>query len=57
MVVIDPRRSETAQRADEHFFIRPGTDVYLLGAILNILLSKHPIELPDYYKGYEKIKF
>ncbi|MEQ8712903.1 MAG: molybdopterin-dependent oxidoreductase, partial [Cyclobacteriaceae bacterium] len=55
MIVIDPRRSETAQRADEHFFIRPSTDVYLLGAILNILLSKHPIELPDYYKGYDEL--
>lgn len=55
MVVIDPRRSETAQRADEHFFIRPGTDVYLLGAILKLILSNHPTQLPDYYKGYEEL--
>ena len=30
MVVIDPRRTETAKVADEHHFVRPGTDVYLL---------------------------
>ena len=52
MVVIDPRRSETAQRADEHYFIRPGTDVYLLGGLLRLLLERHPVTLPDYYKGY-----
>jgi hypothetical protein len=30
LVVIDPRRSETAERADAHHFIRPGTDALLL---------------------------
>lgn len=35
VVVIDPRRSETADIATEHHFIRPGTDVLLLMAMLN----------------------
>ena len=30
LVVIDPRRSETADLADEHHFLRPGADVFLL---------------------------
>ena len=32
LVVIDPRRSRTAEEADEHHFIRPGTDALLLFA-------------------------
>jgi anaerobic selenocysteine-containing dehydrogenase len=34
VVVVDPRRSETARIADEHVFIRPGTDaLFLLGLL------------------------
>jgi len=35
VVVIDPRRTETAEVANEHHFIRPATDVLLLLAMLN----------------------
>jgi len=35
VVVIDPRRTETTRRADEHHFIRPATDVYFLLALLH----------------------
>lgn len=35
VVVIDPRRTETADAASEHHFIRPATDVFLLLAMLN----------------------
>jgi anaerobic selenocysteine-containing dehydrogenase len=34
-IVIDPRRTESAEIADEHLFIRPGTDVFLLLALLH----------------------
>ncbi|MGB1088285.1 MAG: molybdopterin-dependent oxidoreductase, partial [Alphaproteobacteria bacterium] len=37
MVVIDPRRTRTANLANQHLFITPGTDAYLLAAILNVL--------------------
>ena len=37
MVVIDPRRTETAKIADAHHFIRPGTDTALLLALLKAL--------------------
>lgn len=38
LVVIDPRKTETAERADEHHFIRPGTDALLLAALVNEVL-------------------
>ena len=37
LVVIDPRRTETAELADRHLFIRPGTDALLLLAVLHAL--------------------
>lgn len=44
VVVIDPRRTETADIASEHHFIRPATDVLLLLAMLNEI----------YLQGYAK---
>ncbi|MCA9940399.1 MAG: molybdopterin-dependent oxidoreductase [Anaerolineales bacterium] len=40
IVVIDPRRSETAARADEHFFARPGSDALLLAAMLHVIFAE-----------------
>ena len=40
MIVIDPRRTETAEMADLHLPLRPGTDAYLLGAILALILRR-----------------
>src|SRR4030095_1970603 len=37
LVVVDPRRTETAQLADQHLFIRPGADVFLLLGVVNAL--------------------
>jgi anaerobic selenocysteine-containing dehydrogenase len=39
LVVVDPRRSRTAERADEHVPIRPGADAFLLFALLNVLAA------------------
>lgn len=40
MIVIDPRRSETAAMADFHLAIRPGTDAWCLGALAAILVQE-----------------
>jgi len=40
MVVIDPRRTETAKQADVHLQLRPGTDAYLLSAMLAIIMRE-----------------
>jgi len=39
LIVIDPRRSETAAMADYHLAIRPGTDAWFLGALAAILVQ------------------
>lgn len=40
IVVIDPRRTETAQAADEHLAIRPGGDVFLLLGLLHTVFDE-----------------
>ncbi|MFI2230719.1 molybdopterin oxidoreductase family protein [Nocardia testacea] len=40
VVVIDPRRTETARLADEHVSVLPGGDPYLLLAILHVLITE-----------------
>src|SRR5947209_8323533 len=40
IVVVDPRRTRTAEEADEHHFIRPGTDALLLMALLHVILAE-----------------
>src|SRR5262245_34768565 len=40
MIVIDPRRTEVADVADLHLQLRPGTDAFLLAAILAIVLRR-----------------
>jgi anaerobic selenocysteine-containing dehydrogenase len=39
VVVVDPRRTETADLADQHLFVRPGTDAFLLMAFVNELFA------------------
>jgi anaerobic selenocysteine-containing dehydrogenase len=40
LVVVDPRRTRTAEAGDEHFFVRPGTDPFLLLGIVHTLLKE-----------------
>lgn len=45
MVVIDPVRTRTAEAADEHLRIRPGSDVLLLAAMVNVLFAEELVDL------------
>jgi anaerobic selenocysteine-containing dehydrogenase len=45
IVVVDPRRTETANVADEHIFIRPGGDVFLLLGIAHTLFAEKLVNL------------
>jgi len=44
IVVIDPRRSETAAVADLHLPVRPGTDIVLFNAMLHVLIAEDLID-------------
>ena len=46
-VVVDPRRSRTAVAADQHIVIRPGTDVFLLLALIHELFAQDLVNLRD----------
>ncbi len=44
-VVVDPRRTKTAEEADEHLAIRPGTDAHFLFGIVNTLINEGLVSL------------
>jgi anaerobic selenocysteine-containing dehydrogenase len=59
LVVIDPRRSETAAHADLHVAVRPGGDAYLLAALLATLIREGIVDeafLAEHTTGYEAVK-
>jgi len=56
VVVIDPRRTETASVADEHHFIRPGADAAFLLALLHQVLADGVPELASYVDGLEQVR-
>lgn len=58
LVVVDPNRTQTAQEADEHLPIRPGTDALLLMALIHVLAREDLINLGrlgPYVAGVETV--
>ena len=45
IIAIDPRRTETAERASEHHFLRPGTDALFLLAMVEALFADGRVSL------------
>jgi anaerobic selenocysteine-containing dehydrogenase len=45
IVVVDPRRTLTADAADQHLAVRPGTDALLLAALANVLFTDGLVRL------------
>jgi anaerobic selenocysteine-containing dehydrogenase len=59
LIVIDPRRSETAEMADIHLVIKPGTDAWCLAALAAILVQEDLVAKPwlaEHATGYEAIE-
>jgi anaerobic selenocysteine-containing dehydrogenase len=59
LVVVDPRRSETAARADEHVFIRPGGDAAFLLGMLHTLFAEERVDLgrlAAFTNGLEEVR-
>ncbi len=56
MVVLDPRRTETAKVADEHHFVRPASDAFVLLAMLHVLFEEDLLDPPEYVEGIESVR-
>jgi anaerobic selenocysteine-containing dehydrogenase len=58
-VVVDPRRTKTADEADEHLAIRPGTDALFLFAIVHVLFADELVDLgavEPYVAGLDEVR-
>ncbi|MFL5903227.1 MAG: molybdopterin-dependent oxidoreductase, partial [Solirubrobacteraceae bacterium] len=55
VVVVDPRRSRTADESDEHLFIRPGTDALFLFALVHVLDAEDLVTPVDHLNGVEEV--
>src|SRR5579872_7091917 len=59
IVVIDPYRTRTAQEADQHHFIRPGTDAFFLFALVHTLFAEGltaPGRLTEHLAGMDQMR-
>jgi anaerobic selenocysteine-containing dehydrogenase len=59
IVVVDPRRTETAAVADAHHFIRPATDVFFLLGLVHTLFDEKlvkPGRLAEYVNGLDAVE-
>ena len=59
VVVVDPRRTRTAEEADEHHFIRPGADALLLAALACTLVEEgldDPGALAGHVTGLDELR-
>ncbi len=59
LIVIDPRRSETAAMADYHLAVRPGTDAWCLAALAAILVQDGLLArdwLVEHTTGFEAVE-
>ncbi|WP_456461085.1 molybdopterin-dependent oxidoreductase [Reichenbachiella sp.] len=58
IVNIDPRFTETSAKSDQHLFIRPGSDVFMLLSMLHILFEEKLVNLgrfKHHLNGFEDL--
>ncbi len=59
VILIDPRATETSKLVDQHHFIRPGTDAYLLSAMLHVIFADNLVRFEDhrdYIKNIDQLR-
>ena len=56
LVVVDPRRTETAEVADQFVQIRPGTDALLLLALLHVVFEEKRERAPESADGLVELR-
>ena len=59
LVVIDPRRTETAKKADYFLQVKPGRDAWLMSAMLGIIVQEGLVDkdfIAMHTSGYDMVK-
>jgi len=59
VVVVDPRRSETAEIASRHVFIRPGSDAFFLLSVCQVLFAENLVSMGrvgDFVDGLQRVE-
>jgi anaerobic selenocysteine-containing dehydrogenase len=56
LVVVDPRRTRTAALADEHVFVRPGTDAYLLFGLVHTVFAEGLERVSHEVNGLDQVR-
>ncbi len=60
LIVVDPRRHETAEKADMYLRIKPGTDVYFLLALINVVVREGLCDeeyIKEHTSGWANVKW
>ncbi|MBI4832445.1 MAG: molybdopterin-dependent oxidoreductase [Candidatus Lindowbacteria bacterium] len=60
LIVVDPRRHETAEKADIYLQIKPGTDTYFLLALINVIVRENLCDdgyLAKHTTGWAEVKW
>jgi formate dehydrogenase len=58
MIVVDPRRTETAELADIHLRVRPGTDAWLVAALAAAVVDEDLVDrswVAEHTRGAEEV--
>ena len=58
LIVVDPRRTETAEIADIHLQVKPGADAFLLAALIGVLVQEDLIArdwLAEHADGLDEV--
>ena len=58
LIVIDPRLSETADKADYHLAVKPGTDAWLMAAMIGLLVQEGWVDqewMAQHTTGFEDV--
>ncbi len=58
MIVVDPVRTESAELADVHLQVRPGTDVYLITALAAVLVQSDLVDrewIAQHAEGFDAV--
>ena len=59
IIVVDPRRTETAKIADDHVFIRPNTDVFFYLSFLHELIAQGGVDrarVAEHTTGFDEVE-